>query len=257
MPQRGSFESPADAGLSNSSNRAFAQLTPRLPHSAKPHARVLPQRGSNMRMEKEMVRLYAVTDRKWLGTKSLAEAVEEALRGGATMVQLREKNISEEELIREAIELLPICRRWAAPLIIDNDVNACMKSGADGVHLGQSDMPVREARAFLGPDRIIGATAHSPEEAVRAEQDGADYLGSGAAFVTRSKSDAVPIRFDTYRAITSSVRIPVCAIGGINAGNIEELAGYGLSGVAVIEGIFAQDNIEEACRRLLEKSRKL
>ena len=198
-----------------------------------------------MRMEKEMVRLYAVTDRKWLGTKSLAEAVEEALRGGATMVQLREKNRSEEELIREAIELLPICRRWAAPLIIDNDVNACMKSGADGVHLGQSDMPVREARALLGPDRIIGATAHnpeeavraeqedriigatahSPEEAVRAEQDGADYLGSGAAFVTRSKSDAVPIRFDTYRAITSSVRIPVCAI--------------------------------EACRRLLEKSRKL
>ena len=222
-----------------------------------------------MRMEKEMVRLYAVTDRKWLGTKSLAEAVEEALRGGATMVQLREKNRSEEELIREAIELLPICRRWAAPLIIDNDVNACMKSGADGVHLGQSDMPVREARALLGPDRIIGATAHNPEEAVRAEQDGADYLGSGAAFVTRSKSDAVaafvtrsksdavPIRFDTYRAITSSVRIPVCAIGGINAGNIEELAGYGLSGVAVIEGIFAQDNIEEACRRLLEKSRKL
>ena len=208
-------------------------------------------------MQREMVRLYAVTDRKWLGGKSLAGAVEEALRGGATMVQLREKNISEEELISEAKELLSICHRYAAPLLIDNDVEACTSSGADGVHLGQSDMPVREARALLGPDRIIGATAHNAEEAVRAEQDGADYLGSGAAFVTRSKSDAVPIRFETYRAITSSVKIPVCAIGGINAENIEKLAGYGLSGVAVIEGIFAQENIREACRNLLRKSRKL
>ena len=194
--------------------------------------------------------LYAVTDHTWLEGRTLADVTELALMGGATMVQLREKNLDEADFVREAAELLPLCHRFSVPLIINDNMAVCQKSGADGIHLGQGDMSIREARKILGPDAIIGATAHNVEEAVRAEAEGADYLGSGAAFGSSTKKDATGIDPEEYRKITASVHIPVVAIGGINEGNIMKLKGLGLAGVAVVSGIFAADDIEETAGRL-------
>lgn len=194
--------------------------------------------------------LYAVTDRAWLNGRTLADVTEQALTGGVTMVQLREKMIDPDDFIREAKELVPLCHRFGVPLIINDHPQFCQKAGADGVHLGQDDMSVREARRILGPDAIIGATAHNVEEAVRAESDGADYLGSGAAFGSLTKRNAVRINPEEYRKITSSVHIPVAAIGGIHEDNILKLKGLGLSGVAVVSGIFAAEDIEKAAGRL-------
>lgn len=210
-----------------------------------------------MKFEDNMIRLYAVTDRTWLRGRSLAAVVEEALRGGVTMVQLREKHLSAAELLAEVRELLPLCHDYGVPLIIDDDVNVCLEAGADGVHVGQSDLAVSKTRQLLGPDRIVGATAHNVAEAVKAEQDGADYIGSGAAFGSSTKKDASSINRETYRDITGSVHIPVCAIGGVNADNILELRGYGLKGAAIVSGIFAAPDIEAACRDLLARSRQL
>lgn len=210
-----------------------------------------------MRFEADMIRLYAVTDRTWLHGRTLPEVVEEALRGGVTMVQLREKNLPEEEMIREAKDLVSICHARNVPLVIDDSVPVCLASGADGVHVGQSDMAVARARELLGPDRIVGATAHNVEEAVRAQRDGADYLGSGAAFGSSTKKDASAIDRARYREITGSVSIPVCAIGGITISNISLLRGYGLKGAAIVSGIFAQRDIEAACRKLKEEAEQL
>lgn len=210
-----------------------------------------------MKFLREMIRLYAVTDRRWLGEMSLCEAVEQAIRGGVTMVQLREKHLAEEKLIEEAKDMVKLCHRYAIPLLIDDDVHACLISGADGVHVGQSDMAVAEARKILGPDAIIGATAHNVSEAVEAERQGADYLGCGAAFGSSTKKDASAIDRDEYRRITSSVRIPVCAIGGINQGNISRLRGFGLGGAAIISGIFGEPDIQGACENLLPLCRQL
>ncbi len=194
--------------------------------------------------------LYAVTDRTWLEGRTLADVTELALMGGATMVQLREKNLTEDDFIREAAGLLSLCHRFSVPLIINDNMTVCQKTGADGIHLGQGDMSIREARKILGPDAIIGATAHNVEEAVRAEADGADYLGSGAAFGSSTKKDATGIDPADYRKITSSVHIPVVAIGGINEDNISKLKGLGLAGVAVVSGIFAAADVEETTSRL-------
>lgn len=210
-----------------------------------------------MKFKDEMIRLYAVTDRAWLQGRTLEAVVEEALRGGVTMVQLREKAASDEQLLAEAKVLLPLCHAYKVPLLIDDNVRVCLEAGADGVHVGQQDMAVARARELLGPGRIIGATAHNVAEAVQAEQDGADYLGSGAAFGSRTKLDASTIDRSTYRDITASVHIPVCAIGGVNKDNITELQGYGLKGAAIVSGIFAAPDIEAVCRELLSKCRQL
>ena len=210
-----------------------------------------------MKFNKEMLRVYAVTDRRWLRGKTLPEAVEEALKGGATLVQLREKEMDSESLAEEAVQVLAVCRRYGVPLIIDDNVRVCLESGADGVHVGQSDMNVLEARKLLGPERIVGATAHNLSEALQAQEEGADYLGCGAAFGSATKKDAKPINRAQYKVITSSVRIPVCAVGGITKENIKELHGAGLSGVAVVSALFAADDIQEAASELKKLSEGL
>ena len=199
---------------------------------------------------KKSLLLYAVTDRRWLKeNQSLSDAVKEAVNGGATMIQLREKNMSDDELKKEALLIKDSCN---VPLIIDNNIEVCKAVGADGVHVGQDDMPVKEARKILGPDYIIGATAHNVSEAIQAEKDGADYLGVGAAFGSSTKNDAKKIiSLEEYKKITQAVSIPVVAIGGINETNIMKLKGLGLSGVAVVSAIFAKDDIEKATREML------
>ncbi len=208
-------------------------------------------------MKREQVLLYAITDRAWLGGRTLAEAVEQAILGGVSMIQLREKEMNTEELIQSGNEIKTICNKYGVPLIINDNVEAAKKINADGVHLGQDDMPIKEARAILGNNKIIGITAKTVEQAMKAEKDGADYIGSGAVFGTTTKSNAVKMELDTLRAITQSVNIPVTAIGGITAENIDGLCNTGISGVAVVSGIFAQENIKKASETLFEKIKSI
>ena len=203
-----------------------------------------------MKLTNEMLRLYAVTDRAWLRGRTLFEQVEDALRGGATMVQLREKALDEDAFLREAIALAKLCHRYGVPLLINDNVEIARRSGADGVHVGQEDMAAAEVRGILGSDMIVGVTAKTVEQALRAQDAGADYLGSGAVFGSSTKLNAKPMTRETLSAITHAVSIPVVAIGGIHSGNILELAGTGIAGVAVVSGIFAAENIEEECRLL-------
>ena len=203
-----------------------------------------------MKFDKKMLRLYAVTDRSWLEGETLYAQVEKALRGGVTMVQLREKDISEEAFEEEAKEIQKLCRSYHVPLLINDNVRLAKKIDADGVHIGQSDMEMRQARELLGRDKIIGVTAKTVEQAKEAEIAGATYLGSGAVFGTSTKKDAKPMELSTLREITKSVTIPVVAIGGITASNADRLKDTGIAGIAVVSGIFASKDIEEACRRL-------
>ena len=207
-----------------------------------------------MKFDKGMLRLYAVTDRRWEGTLSLPRQVELALQGGTTMVQFREKHLQGAEKEALARELLALCRSHGVPLIINDVVELAKKVGADGVHVGQSDLATQEARRILGPQAIIGVTARTVEQARAAQAAGADYLGSGAVFGTSSKSDARPLSREELRAICAAVTIPVVAIGGIHAGNVLALCGCGQAGVAVIGGIFGQPDIRQAARELLALS---
>ncbi len=210
-----------------------------------------------MKVTREQLQLYAVTDRSWLEGRTLEEVVEEAIQGGVTMVQLREKQASEEELLEEALRLKSICAKYQVPLLVDDNVEVCKRADLDGVHVGQDDMAVTRAREILGEGKIIGATAHNLEEAIKAQEMGADYLGSGAAFGTKTKKDARPIDREEYKKITSAVQIPVCAIGGINEENAQQLQGYGLSGIAVIAGIFGAKDIKKASESLRTIAKEL
>lgn len=211
-----------------------------------------------MRINQEALRLYAVTDRAWAKDgEALLRQVESAIRGGAGVVQLREKHLEEAAFLEEARRFTALCRRLGAVSIINDSVEIALASGADGVHVGQGDLEAGRARALLGPGKILGVSAHSRSEARRAREAGADYLGCGAAFVTGTKTDARPISRETIRAVTAAVDIPVVAIGGVSRENILELAGLGLSGVAVVSGVFGQPDVEAAARELLELSRKL
>lgn len=203
-----------------------------------------------MKCEKKDFLLYAVTDRSWLQGKTLYEQVEAALKGGATFVQLREKNLDEVHFLEEAKSIKELCGRYKVPFVINDNVKIAQAVDADGVHVGQSDMEAENVRTVLGKDKIIGVTAKTVEQAMAAEKHGADYLGVGAAFPTGSKADAGVIDHAMYQKISDAVSIPVIAIGGITAENIMELSGNGLSGVAVISAIFAQPDIEAAARKL-------
>ena len=197
------------------------------------------------------MRLYAVTDRSWLkGGETLEEAVQAALAGGVTILQLREKHASHGELVAAARRLKPVCEAYEVPLIIDDDVEAVLESGADGVHVGQEDMAVAEARRILGPDKIIGASAHSEAEAREAVRQGADYLGCGAVFATATKNDTTPLSREELRRIYRSVEVPAVAIGGITEANCMELAASGIAGIAVVSAIFAAEDKRTAARRL-------
>ena len=210
-----------------------------------------------MKCDKKDLLLYAVTDRHWLNGRTLYSQVEEALKGGATFIQLRKKELDEEHFLEEAKEIKELCRRYQVPFVINDNVEIALAVDADGVHVGQSDMEAGDVRAKLGPDKIIGVSAQTVEQAVMAEQNGADYLGVGAVFPTGSKADALEVSHDTLKAICKAVKIPVIAIGGISKENILELSGSGICGIAVISAIFAKDDIEEAARELRGLTEKM
>ena len=199
--------------------------------------------------EKELM-LYAVTDRHWLGDDTLYDQVKKALDGGATFIQLREKNLDREDFLAEAIEIQKLCKEYGVPFVINDEVSIAKDIDADGVHVGQSDMEAMDVRKLLGPDKILGVSAQTVEQAVIAEKHGADYLGVGAVFATGSKDDADDVSHETLKAICEAVSIPVIAIGGITKGNVAELSGSGICGVAVISAIFGQDNIQKATEEL-------
>lgn len=206
-----------------------------------------------MRFEENMLRLYAVTDRSWLGDKTLTQQVEAALRGGATCVQLREKAADYDMFLAEARELRALCTRYGVPLIINDNVDIALQVCADGVHVGQDDLDPQKIRALAGESFIIGVTAKTVEQALRAQEAGADYLGSGAVFGTLTKQDTRPMSRETLQAICRAVSIPVTAIGGIHRGNLYQLAGTGIRGAAIVSGIFAAADIEAECRELKKR----
>lgn len=208
-----------------------------------------------MNCDRTWLPLYAVTDRTWLNGRTLHEVVEAALRGGATCVQLREKELDNAAFVCEAAELKKLCCHYAVPLIINDSVEIMLASGADGVHIGQDDGDVREIRRRIGPDKLLGVSAHSVDEAVKAEREGADYLGAGAVFATGTKPDAGSLSYAALRAICASVSIPVVAIGGISQNNLAQLAGSGIDGVAVVSAIFAAEDVEAATQKLRETIR--
>lgn len=205
---------------------------------------------------KEDLLLYAVTDRHYLHDKTLEEAVKEAIDGGITFVQLREKNMDHEDFKEEALRIQSLCHQYQIPFVIDDDVDLAVEICADGVHVGQSDLEALEARKKIGSDKILGVSAGTVEEAIKAEKAGADYLGVGAVFPTGSKDDATPVSHDTLKAICNAVSIPVIAIGGITRDNVRELEGAGIVGIAVISAIFAKDNITSATEDLLQKTKE-
>ena len=203
-----------------------------------------------MNLDKHSLLLYAVTDRSWLKGQTLAQQVEQALLGGATMVQLREKQLDFPHFRREALEIQALCRRYGTPFLINDNVDLALEIGADGVHVGQEDMEAGLVRQKLGPGKILGVSAHSPEEALRAQAAGADYLGAGAVFHTGTKTDVSTLSRDTLGDICAAVHIPVVAIGGINEDNILRLKGTGIAGAAVVSALFAQPDVQAAARHM-------
>lgn len=197
--------------------------------------------------------LYLCTDRALLNGRSLARAVEEAIAGGVTIVQLREKELSSREFYETAKEILAITKRRGVPLIINDRLDIALAAGANGVHLGQDDLPVCAARTLAGRDFIIGVSAHNRAEAVRAEQEGADYIGAGAVFATGTKADASVIGPEGLAEAVRAVRIPVVGIGGINSANIIRVRETGAAGAAVISAILRSNDIRSAAAGLVNK----
>lgn len=210
-----------------------------------------------MRFDKSSMLLYAVTDRAFAKKQTLYEQVNSAINGGITMLQLREKELSEAEFLKEAEKIKPLCRANDIPFIINDDVDVAVKCGADGVHIGQNDMAAEKVRQIIGDDMILGVSAQTPEQAVKAEEAGADYLGVGAVFPTSTKSDALSVSYETLKEICASVSIPVVAIGGICAENIKELSGSGIDGVALVSAIFGAEDIERECEILKKLTREV
>lgn len=209
-----------------------------------------------MRYADELL-LYAVTDRAWLGKQTLYEQVEQALKGGATFVQLREKELDSKAFLEEAVQIQGLCRKYQIPFVINDNVGIALKINADGVHVGQDDMEAGNVRALLGKDKILGVSVQTVEQAVLAEQSGADYLGVGAVFHTGSKADAADVSHETLKAICKAVKIPVVAIGGIGKQNVLELRGSGICGIAVISAIFAAQDIQSATAELKQLTKQV
>ncbi len=210
-----------------------------------------------MRCTENMMRLYAVTDRAWTDNRSIYSQVEDALKGGVTCVQLREKNMSEDELFSEAVKMRDLCRKYDVPFIVNDNVDIAVRCGADGVHIGQNDMSCSEVRQKIGDNMILGVSVHTVHQAKDAQKYGADYLGVGAVFSTNTKNDADSVSLDMLKRICGAVEIPVTAIGGIGENNIAKLYGSGVDGVAVVSAIFASENIKNACERLYKLSAEL
>lgn len=203
-----------------------------------------------MKCRRETMLLYAVTDRAWTGGQSLAEQAEAALKGGVTCLQLREKDLDEEEFLEEAMEMKRLCAGYQVPFIVNDNVEIAIKCKADGIHVGQKDMEAGNVRALVGEGMIIGVSAQTPEQAMAAEKAGADYLGVGAVFSTSTKPDAIDVSYETLKKICETVSIPVVAIGGISKKNMQELSGSGADGAALVSAIFSAEDIEQECREL-------
>lgn len=210
-----------------------------------------------MKCDKDTLLLYAVTDRAWTGSQPLARQVEAALQNGATCLQLREKALDPAAFLEEARQMALLCGRYGVPLIINDNVEVALACGAAGVHLGQQDMPIAQARRMAGPDLILGASAHTVQEALEAQAAGADYLGVGAVFSTSTKADASPLPLTTLREICAAVSIPVVAIGGITETNLLQLTGCGAAGVAVVSAIFGAPDPGAATARLVQLARQM
>ena len=209
-----------------------------------------------MRLDKKHMLLYAVTDRAWVGTKSLYEQVKEALENGVTCVQLREKELDESDFLKEAKQISTLCKEYKVPFIVNDNVNIAIACKADGIHIGQEDMELTSVRKLVGEDMIIGVSAHTVEEAIKAQEGGADYIGIGAVFATSTKTDVDVLSFETLRSICEAVDIPTVAIGGIKKDNICKLKGSGIDGVAVVSAIFAAKDIATATKELLFEVKK-
>ena len=210
-----------------------------------------------MKCDKHTMLLYAVTDRAWTGRETLRQQVEDALKGGVTCVQLREKELDEEAFLQEAMELSALCRSYGVPFIINDNVDIAIQCHADGIHVGQEDMAAAKVREKVGDNMMIGVSVHSVEEAKQAVRDGADCLGVGAMFSTSTKTDVDVLPKETLKAICDAVDIPVVAIGGLNKSNILELSGTGVDGVALVSAIFSAEDIESECRGLRALSEKM
>lgn len=210
-----------------------------------------------MKCDNNQLLLYAITDRHWLRGRSLKQVVRESLDGGVTFLQLREKELEDSAFLAEAKELQTLCREYHVPFIVNDNVEIALRMDADGVHVGQSDMEAGMVREKIGPDKILGVSAQTVEQAIRAEAQGADYLGVGAVFRTGSKADAEDVSYETLKAICDAVAIPVVAIGGITEDNVKELTGSGICGVAVISAIYAADHIEAAACSLKAAIREM
>lgn len=213
-----------------------------------------------MKLNKESLKssllLYAITDSSMIWNSTLKEKVEEAILGGATMIQLREKNISKDEYIAIAKEIKEVTDRYNIPLIINDQVDVALACDAAGVHVGQQDMAAALVREKIGPEKILGVSVQTVEQAILAEKAGADYLGVGSIFPTSTKKDAALVSIETLKAICDSVNIPIVAIGGINEENIIKLKGSGIAGISVVSAIFAQKDAQKAAeglRRQVEK----
>lgn len=210
-----------------------------------------------MKCAKEFMRLYAVTDHSWLNGETLYAQIENALKGGTTCVQLREKDLSDDEFLKEAFEIKALCKQYNAPFFINDNVEIAIKCGADGIHVGQHDMKASDVRARIGCNMILGVSAQTVAQAIEAEKNGADCLGVGAVFSTTTKLDADSVCHNTLKEICNAVSIPVVAIGGINKSNIMELSGTGVDGVALVSAIFASKDIEKECCELLSLSERM
>ena len=210
-----------------------------------------------MKCDKHTMLLYAVTDRAWVGEQTLYQQVESALKGGATCVQLREKQLGDADFLQEAIQIHALCQQYGVPLFINDNVDVAVKCHAEGIHVGQDDMAAAQVRQRVGEGMMIGVSVHSVEEAQEAVKHGADCLGVGAAFATHTKTDVDVLPHETLKAICDAVDIPVVAIGGIHKENILQLKGTGVDGVALVSAIFAADDIETECRELKALSEQI
>ena len=210
-----------------------------------------------MKIKSEILRVYGVTDASWTGRFTLLEQVEQALKGGVTCIQFRDKQLENDAFLREAKKMKVLCEKYHVPLIINDHVDIAVRCGADGVHVGQKDMEAKEVRKLVGEKMIIGVSARTVEQAIQAEQAGADYLGVGAVFGTSTKMDAEKISLERLKEICQAVTIPVVPIGGVQKDNFPELAGTGVAGAALVSAIFSAQDIEEECRNLRNISEQI
>ena len=210
-----------------------------------------------MKLENKTMLVYAVTDRTWLNGSTLKQQVEQAIKGGATLIQLREKELSYTAFLEQAIQLKKVTEKYHIPLIINDNVDVAKAVNAEGVHVGQKDMEAGAVRQKLGENKIIGVSVQTVEQALLAQKQGADYLGVGAVFSTSTKLDASEVSFETLQKICDAVSIPVVAIGGINAQNIMQLKNSGINGVAVVSAIFAQKDIIQATKELTNLAKQI